>query len=56
MRFAIDIVFLDAGERILEVRHHVPPGRLMRRRGAAAVLETRAGESWRFLRGGRLVR
>jgi uncharacterized membrane protein (UPF0127 family) len=55
MRFAIDVVFLDRDERVLEVRHHVAPGRVVRRRGAAAVLETRAGESWRFLRAGRLV-
>jgi len=56
MRFAIDVVFLDAGERVLEVRHHLPPWRVARRRGAAAVLETRAGESWRFVRAGSLVR
>jgi uncharacterized membrane protein (UPF0127 family) len=56
MRFAIDVVFLDEDGRVLDVRHHVRPGRVARRRGAAAALETRAGESWRFLRGGRLVR
>jgi uncharacterized protein len=56
MRFALDVVFLDAARRVVEVRHHVPPARVVRRRGAAAVLETRAGESWRFVEGGRLAR
>ena len=56
MRFAIDVVFLDEEGRVLEVRHHVPPARVVRHRGAAAALETRGGESWRFVARGRLAR
>ena len=55
MRFAIDVVFLDERARVVGVRHHVAPGRIVRCRRAAAALETRAGESWRFVAGGRLV-
>jgi uncharacterized membrane protein (UPF0127 family) len=39
MRFRLDLVFLDAERRIVEVRRDVPPGRLVRCAGAAAVLE-----------------
>ena len=49
MRFAIDVVFLDGDGDVLEVRHHVRPGRVACCHRARAVLETRAGESWRFL-------
>jgi uncharacterized protein len=49
MRFAIDIVFLDANGEVVEVRHRVGPGRVVCCRRADAVLETLAGESRRFL-------
>jgi len=39
MRFALDLVFLDARLRILAVHRDVPPRRLVWHRGAAAVLE-----------------
>lgn len=44
MRFAIDVVFLDARARVLDVRRAVPPRRVVRRRGAAAVLEVAAAQ------------
>lgn len=47
MRFAIDIVFLDRDDRVVDVRHEVRPWRMARRRGARAVLELRAGEARR---------
>jgi uncharacterized protein len=49
MRFAIDVVFLDAERNVLEVRHHVSPGRIVVCRRANSVVETLAGESWRFV-------
>jgi uncharacterized protein len=49
MRFTIDVVFLDDEGNALEVRHHVKPGRVVGCRRARAVVETPAGESWRFL-------
>jgi uncharacterized protein len=49
MRFAIDVLFLDEEWDVLEVRHHVKPCRIVGCRRATAVVETRAGESWRFL-------
>ncbi|HYJ21810.1 MAG TPA: DUF192 domain-containing protein [Solirubrobacterales bacterium] len=39
MRFELDLVFLDGDGRELAVHHGVPPRRLRRHRGAAAVLE-----------------
>jgi uncharacterized protein len=42
MRFALDLVFLDAGGRVLRVARGVPPWRIVSCRGAAAVLETAA--------------
>ncbi|HWB69778.1 MAG TPA: DUF192 domain-containing protein [Solirubrobacterales bacterium] len=45
MRFELDLVFLDPGGRPLAFRRGVPPGRLVWRRSAAAVLELPAGES-----------
>jgi uncharacterized protein len=39
MRFALDIVFLDAAGRVLSVRGGVPPRRIVSERRAAAVLE-----------------
>jgi hypothetical protein len=39
MRFALDLVFLDAGCRPLAVRPAVPPRRVFSHRAAAAVLE-----------------
>lgn len=45
MRMPIDVVFLDARGRVLEVRSGVPPWRVARRRGAAAVLECGAGRA-----------
>jgi uncharacterized membrane protein (UPF0127 family) len=44
MRFPLDIWFLDAGGAPLAVRRGVPPWRVVRHRGAAAVLELPAGE------------
>jgi uncharacterized membrane protein (UPF0127 family) len=43
MRMPIDVVFLDAGGAALEVRRSLAPWRVARCRGAAAVLECRAG-------------
>jgi uncharacterized protein len=42
MRFPLDITFLDAGGRPLGERRRVPPRRIVRHRGAAAVLERRS--------------
>jgi uncharacterized protein len=39
MRFALDLVFLDPGGRVVELRRSVPPRRLARCRAAVAVLE-----------------
>jgi uncharacterized membrane protein (UPF0127 family) len=48
MRFAIDVVFLDADGRVLRVATGVTPWRVVRRAGADAVVETRAGEAGRL--------
>jgi uncharacterized membrane protein (UPF0127 family) len=45
MRFAIDVVFLDREGRVLRVATAVGPWRVVRRAGADAVVETRAGEA-----------
>ena len=39
MRFALDLVFLAADGRVVELRREVPPRRLVRCRAADAVLE-----------------
>ena len=39
MRFAIDVLFLDERDRVIELRRCVPPCRLIRCPGAMAVLE-----------------
>ncbi len=44
MRFAVDIVFLDARGRVIDTVSAVPPRRLVRRRGAHAVLERPAAQ------------
>jgi uncharacterized membrane protein (UPF0127 family) len=44
MRFALDLVFLDAADQELAVHLAVPPRRLVWKRGAAAVLEIPAPE------------
>jgi uncharacterized membrane protein (UPF0127 family) len=43
MRFALDLVWLDADGRVLAIDEAVPPGRVRGRRDAAAVLEAPAG-------------
>ena len=45
MRFALDVVFLDAQGRVLRQYHQVPPHRLLIRGGpgAVAALELPAG-------------
>jgi uncharacterized protein len=39
MLFHLDLLFLDSGGRVIELRRDVPPGRVIRCREAAAVLE-----------------
>ncbi len=39
MRFAIDVLFLDAEGRVIDLRRSVPPWRVIRCPGAMAVLE-----------------
>jgi uncharacterized protein len=39
MRFPLDLLFLDAEERVVEISRAVPPGRLIRCSRAMAVLE-----------------
>jgi uncharacterized membrane protein (UPF0127 family) len=43
MRFDLDLVFLDPGDREIRRAHAVPPRRVVWERGAAAVLELPAG-------------
>jgi uncharacterized membrane protein (UPF0127 family) len=53
MRFALDLVFLDAGRRPLAVRRAAPPRRHVGHRGADAVLELPApAASGNFATGG----
>jgi uncharacterized membrane protein (UPF0127 family) len=47
MRFAIDVVLLDRGGRVLAVRPDIGPWRVAGCRGARAVLELPAGEAAR---------
>lgn len=51
MRMAIDVVFLDTCGRVLKVRRSLPPWRVTRCRGAAAVLECPAGGADALLSG-----
>jgi uncharacterized membrane protein (UPF0127 family) len=44
MRFELDVYFLGADGRLLLLRRRVPPRRVLRCRGAAAVLEVPAAE------------
>jgi uncharacterized membrane protein (UPF0127 family) len=39
MWFALDLLFLDAEGRVIQLRRGVPPGRVIRCPGAVAVLE-----------------
>jgi len=48
MRFELDLVFLDGGDRVLGVRQRVPPRRVAWRRGAVAVLELPATAGGEF--------
>lgn len=48
MRFAIDVVFLDAELRVLAVREAVPAWRAVKQRGAKATLELAAGQAARL--------
>jgi uncharacterized membrane protein (UPF0127 family) len=48
MRFALDLVWLDAEGRVLAVDEAVPPGRVRGRREAVAVVEVAAGNSGRI--------
>jgi uncharacterized membrane protein (UPF0127 family) len=43
MRFALDLIWLDADGRVLAIDEAVPPGRVRSRGDAAAVLEAPAG-------------
>src|SRR5437870_3997392 len=43
MRFALDVGFLDCHGRVMAVARGLPPWRVAGHRGAAAVVETRAG-------------
>jgi uncharacterized membrane protein (UPF0127 family) len=49
MRFALDLVWLDAAGRVLAIERAVPPCRVRVWRGAAAVIEAAAGEGERIL-------
>lgn len=55
MRMAIDVALLDPGGRVLAVARGVPPGRLVARRGARAVVEAPAGALAGVAAGDRLV-
>jgi uncharacterized membrane protein (UPF0127 family) len=48
MRFAVDVVFLDADNRIVSVASRLRPWRTAGLRCARSVLELRAGESERL--------
>ncbi len=49
MRFALDLIWLDPDERVIEVARDIAPGRIRRCRRARSVIETRAGESGHFV-------
>jgi uncharacterized protein len=44
MRFPLDLLFLDDGHRVIEIRRDVPPGEVCRCPTAEAVLEIPAPE------------
>jgi uncharacterized protein len=48
MRFALDLVWLDADGQVIAVDEGVPPNRVRTRRDAAAVVEVAAGNSGRI--------
>lgn len=48
MAMRIDVVFVDAAWRVLDVHAAVPPWRVLRQPGAAAVLELACGEAARL--------
>lgn len=48
MRFPIDVVFLDDGNRVVAIRAALRPWRFAATRGADAVLELAAGECTRI--------
>jgi uncharacterized protein len=48
MRFALDLVWLDGGGRVIGVDEAVPPWRVRSRRDAAGVVEIAAGDSGRI--------
>ena len=49
MRFPIDLVWLDEEGAVRQVDSGVPPRRVVRCRGAVAVIETKAGDAeWRL--------
>jgi uncharacterized membrane protein (UPF0127 family) len=50
MRFALDLVWLDAGDEVVRVDCDVGPRRIAGCRAARSVLETRAGEGEGFAR------
>jgi hypothetical protein len=50
MRFALDLVWLDARGRVLAVDERVPPRRVRSRRDATAVLEVPAGSAFEMIR------
>jgi uncharacterized membrane protein (UPF0127 family) len=52
MRFALDLVWLGADGSVVRVDREVPPRRHRWCRRAAAVVETKGGESARFLAAG----
>lgn len=54
MRFALDLLWLDADRRVVRVDRGVAPRRFAACRAAASVLEVRAGDAARFERAGRL--
>jgi uncharacterized protein len=57
MRYAIDVVFLDAEHRVVRVESGVPPRRIAGARGARSVLELAAGQArQRGLRAGDVLR
>jgi uncharacterized membrane protein (UPF0127 family) len=48
MRFELDVFFLDAAGRVIDVRRRVPPRRVVFCRGASAVLEIPASLGGEF--------
>jgi hypothetical protein len=52
MRFALDLIWLDAGGEVVRVDRAVPPARMKACRGARSVVETVAGRADAFLAAG----